>query len=565
MNRPAADPGLLAELLDAAPARIRRRLDAEPALADTWEWTAEGTGWSIAAGGETVTLRALTLTSADHAGCTCLLSPRCLHLLAVLSLLDAASVDLPSSPGPSEDPPAASERLVLNEAQLAAAGMAAEAGAGLLASGAQAAGSLLRADLLRTAYAAREASLPRLAAAASRIATGLRDLAADRPSFSLEQYAEDLAELLATTHRLGHQPTAADVGTARRSYEPIGPVRLYGLCTEPIVADSGYAGVVTYLTDEHSRLWTVSDVAPGGSERVTAAYRSAVRLGRLALNHHDLSRTGLFAQGVTVSGDGRLGGGDKADAARLPGARWDEEPLAGLWRTPLMQQFDRACDGAGPSAGSDLLFLDATVLGLAPDALLVAVEGIGAVRALAPARAGTSILHRLASLAGEPLRLIGRLHQSRPRTLTLVACDLDGSRLPAGELGRINVGLDALTGAAAVGRSARVLGGDPIVPSFDDPLAGLRRILHRVAMGGRVTIGTAGAAGLRAEAVRLRRTHLETAACLLDGLHQVATEVERTATGQSRPTPPQATALAWTTGMVYLEAARRTILRDAWT
>ena len=422
MTRPQISPGLLAELLDVAPARIRRRLDAEPALADSWDWTIGAGGTRIAAGAETVTLSPGVLSSADQIGCTCLLSPRCVHLLAVLSLLDPSE-----DPAEDEADTASSHPLPevagveLTGRQTEAVGVIWDAGARLLAAGAQAAGSLLRADLLRAAHLAREVSLPRLAAAATRVATGLRDLAADRPSFTLEDFAADLAELLATAHRLGGGPAPADVGTARRAYEPIGAIRLHGLCSEAIVATSGYAGVVTYLADEQGRLWTVSDVTPGGQERVAGAYRGAVRLGLLALGHHDLGRAGVFAQGVTASAGGRLGGGEGANAARLPGVRWDDAPLARLWETPVGEQLDRVWSAAAlpvteRPAGSDLLFLDAVVLGLAPDGLLFSTDDGGLLRAVAPADAYAPNLRRLASLAGERTRLLF-LHSKRWRHL----------------------------------------------------------------------------------------------------------------------------------------------------
>jgi hypothetical protein len=582
LTRPQISPGLLAELLDAAPARIRRRLDAEPVLADSWDWTISADGASIAAGTETITLSPGVLSSADQIGCTCLLSPRCVHLLAVLSLLDPPELNPPEL-NPSEDETATAwsrpslgvAGVELTARQREAVGIIWDAGARLLAAGAQAAGSLLRADLLRAAHLAREVSLPRLAAAATRVATGMRDLAADRPSFTLEDFAADLAELLATAHRLGGGPTPADVGTARRAYEPIGAVRMHGLCSEAIVAISGYAGVVTYLSDDQGRLWTVSDVTPGGQERVAGAYRGAVRLGRLALGHHDLGRAGVFAQGVTASAGGRLGGGEGANAARLPGVRWDDAPLAGLWETSAGEQLDRVWSAAAlpfteRPAGSDLLFLDAVVLGLAPDGLVLGTDDGGLLRAVAPADAYAPNLRRLAELAGERTRLIGRVHPTRPATVSLLAVASDALRLPESRLGRINLGLDEIPGAAvrdpqpAPGSQQALAHVPGAVRPFDDPLSGLRRILHRVAIGGQVTVGAAAASGLRTESVRLRHAHLPTAALVLDHLHEAASELERTPTGESRPASPEATALAWITAMTYLNAAHQSLLRAAW-
>lgn len=44
-DRPVISPGLLASLLEAAPAGVRRRIEAEPDLAAAWDWTAGDEGW----------------------------------------------------------------------------------------------------------------------------------------------------------------------------------------------------------------------------------------------------------------------------------------------------------------------------------------------------------------------------------------------------------------------------------------------------------------------------------------------------------------------------------------
>ncbi|RAY16395.1 hypothetical protein DPM19_05835 [Actinomadura craniellae] len=645
VTRPVVEPGLLAELIGAAPARVRRRLDADPALADGWTWTETGGGWQVAAGGETVRLAGPRLTGADQVGCSCLLAPRCLHLLAVLTVLDtladqeeappaepeetgaepdprtrpARTVDSAAEPDLSHPSPAGTactgtsrtgadqtgadqtgadqtgagqtgagqagtsrtgaglagtrgdEAVELTEAQAGAARLAVDAGARLLATGAQAAGALLRADLLRAAHAARQASLPRLAAAATRVAGGMRDLATARPAFALEVFAADLAELIATAHRLDRAPDAAAVGVARRSYAPTATARLHGLCSEAVVTASGYAGVVTYLTDGAGRLHTVSDVMPGGPERPKTAYRSAARLGRLTLDHHDLGRSGVFGQGLTATADGRLGGGEGADAARLAGTPWTEPPLAALWEAAVGDQLDRAWAAAGlpetaRPAGADLLFLDTVVAGLTPEGVLLEVAGADPVHALSPAGDHRAVLRRLGTLHGEPLRLVGRIHPSRPRTLTLLAVAAPALHLPDRRLGRINVGLDDLPGAALGPAAATAAPRPAAAPEPpDDPLAGLRRTLHRATLGGRATLAGAATAGLRAESARLRRSHLPTAADLLDHLHAAAAEVERTVTGESRPAAPEPSARAWAAAMAYLDAAHRALLRAAWS
>ncbi|XKK40388.1 hypothetical protein HFP72_06875 [Nocardiopsis sp. ARC36] len=49
-ERPRIDPGLLAELLEAAPGRVRRKLDAAPRAAEEWDWSSDGPVWTVGRG-----------------------------------------------------------------------------------------------------------------------------------------------------------------------------------------------------------------------------------------------------------------------------------------------------------------------------------------------------------------------------------------------------------------------------------------------------------------------------------------------------------------------------------
>ena len=79
-------PELLAERTASAPRRLLRKLDRQPDVADKWLWE----GVSVTTDkGETVSL-SLDQGRVTHATCTCLLSPRCLHVLGVLRALPVA-------------------------------------------------------------------------------------------------------------------------------------------------------------------------------------------------------------------------------------------------------------------------------------------------------------------------------------------------------------------------------------------------------------------------------------------------------------------------------------------
>ena len=78
-ERPPIPPALVAELTEAVPKRIVRKLDKKPELAESWDWSAAGVGTDK---GETVSW-SLEDGTVSTLSCTCLLAPRCLHVLAV--------------------------------------------------------------------------------------------------------------------------------------------------------------------------------------------------------------------------------------------------------------------------------------------------------------------------------------------------------------------------------------------------------------------------------------------------------------------------------------------------
>jgi hypothetical protein len=51
------------------------------------------------------------------------------------------------------------------------------------------------------------------------------------------------------------------------------------LCTEPVLTASGYSGAATLVVDEEGRLWTISDVRPGGTTQARAAADASITLG----------------------------------------------------------------------------------------------------------------------------------------------------------------------------------------------------------------------------------------------------------------------------------------------
>jgi hypothetical protein len=88
----------------------------------------------------------------------------------------------------------------------------------------------VQAELLLALHRARLEGLPRLAAAASRVISGVRAGRGDDASFTLEGLTQDLLELLEVAHAV--QAGADDValwrGQSRSAYAPVGGLRLTG-------------------------------------------------------------------------------------------------------------------------------------------------------------------------------------------------------------------------------------------------------------------------------------------------------------------------------------------------
>lgn len=455
----------------------------------------------------------------------------------------------PDTKPPATPEPVAPPQVELSPRQRRSAAEAWRAGAGLLASGAQGSDGLRLAAVLRAAHGARRAKLHRLATTATRVASQLRARTADDPGFDLRRYADDLAELLLLSHRLEHAERAGQdlIGVARRTYTPIAPRRLFGICTEAVSTASGYAGVVTHLADTDGGLWSVSNVAP-----TPGGYRELAGLGGLPVGHHELGRLCIAAQGLSASSNGRLSLGGGTTAVRGPASDWTLDPLAALWKRPLADQLDRM-DQPG------LVFVTATVLGLCDDGLVLGVDG-GTLLATVPVDNARWVanLRRLAGLPGTSLRLVCRADPARPPYVTPLACaQTEQLRMPARWAGRVNLGLDQLPG-----RAEPALVPSPLPNAGDDPLAALRRILRRVVLGGRQVV--AGSRTLARETTALRTKQLATAADLLDELATSARETRTTPLDEQVPVPPDRFARAWLAAMTYDRTVRTHLARARW-
>ncbi|MFE3829027.1 hypothetical protein [Streptomyces sp. NPDC059092] len=598
--------------LDLLPARLRKRVDGAVAKSAGWPVEATLEGVLVRVAEDTaVTLRMTggIVADAESAVCDCLLAPACLHRAAVLSraplaldgetagaegtgaeVAEAAKAGAAGGAGEAVRVSATGTGDAAGGAggvgDSGAAGGAGEAGGSpltavqagalralrdaataVLVSGVAGSGAVHRAELLHAAHSARLAGLSRPAATAVRIARQLGEARSDDPAFRLSALSGELAELLDLVRR-----PADATAPARRDYRSEGPLRLYGLFTEPVVTASGYAGATVYALAPDGSLRTRSDVAPGGPGRALQASGTPLP-GGCAITLRELGDGGgVILTSPTVSPDGRIGGGGQVRSVRAEGAGWREAPLAALWeRAPAAQLAAALAWLAEPldsrGAGGDLLFLDGTVTG--PEhrgaGAGFAVSGGPVLRLAAPdERPELPYAENLALFATRPglaLRLVARVVPDRPDLVHVLAASWTGHD---GEPVRADLGLRRLNRShlPAV-RDARPGPSSPAArPALPVELDLLRRAVDRAVAGGRAV----SAAAVEDELPRrLRAVGLTTGAERALALAEAAADRRHDVLGRLLPADPEGFALAWLAASVYTAAATEALLLAAWS
>ncbi|MFJ8582327.1 hypothetical protein [Micromonospora sp. NPDC093277] len=620
---PPVLPGVAAAAVAALPSRLHKRLDATvERLAAVPVGRADG-GVSVDCGPEAV----VTLTPGPtgvvaephQARCSCLLAPRCLHRTAVLvacPVADPASHPDPASTTAVSSTPdgsgaaggrtgrtgkAAAGRTgrsaTPTKAQRAAAAALWRAAAAVLAAGVPAAGAVLQAELLRAAHSARLAGLPRAESAALRTVRGLRAHRDRQTGHRLAELVEVLHDLLYVAGRLAAgDPDPALVGVLRRAYQPDGTLEVYGVCREPVISATGYAGVVTHLVAADGRRLSFGDVKPGGPDRARDCARAVTGMGAVAVNHAVLARGGLRISGTTVSPDGRLGAGAGVRATPLGGTDWSTGPLAELFAHPLAEVVTAqlaADDPEDPArAGTALVGGDLVVVGAVGDQVLArelahaadsggdrAPVPDGPVIRLVPVNAHPVLAHvanlrRLASWPGLRIRVVGRLDPDRASTLRPLAVGpVPGAaatlRLPSDWHGRADLGYDEIQGGhlpprdpAAMTEPVLAVGADAVAES---PLWRVRRLVELAVSGGRRAVAESARGEGAGLAGPLRRAGFTTAAVVVAALAAESDRRGRDAFGRLADPDPDRYAWAWLAATAHLAATERELIRSSWT
>jgi hypothetical protein len=566
-SRPQISPLLLAEMIESMPGRVRKRLDAEPNIAHGWQWTFEEDRWLVAAGDETVELRSErgVIAAHQHLRCSCLLTPKCFHVVACISVLSTVSgnpneessdsaVDESVEPAITIQDPSVD----LTDEMRTAARLAQSAAGAILRVGASRAGLLVQSAVLRAAHQCRDSGLISLGNTLLRIVEGGSRLRSNRATADATALRDDLASALATSLTVIKQSSAPKwlVGQARRTFDPIDVRKLEGVCAEPILTLSGYAGVCVYMQGNED-LFTVNELRPGGSQLVLQAYGGGIELGTVAIDAKRLCRSSLAVQNLTASSDGRLGKGKatrwavqstRSAATRFRKGRFAlplEQQIQDVFQRSLMSETQRP-------GGWDLVAFDATVVGPRGAGVLVQVDQITVPWRLMIAIDDAQLAYRenlslLARCPGMSMRCVGRLRLDAAGEVDLIAfaatdsspagsCSNDTGRnvealgngqpqmaFPPQWEGVCNVGLDRLQrqhffGIHRWSDETRFGEVESRQRSPSDGLDPLRRRLNGLAMGGRLTVPALGSSTHRRDERNLRQSYQTTAAQLLEVL-----------------------------------------------
>jgi hypothetical protein len=544
-KRPTVSAQLVAALIDSTPDRVRRRLDRTPDVAASWDWRLGDAAWSVDTGGETVTLPRGHVVAVDQLACTCLLAPRCFHILACLTCLQVAIVE--SAQAEQDDPgepapPDVGDLVEVDARQQHAAAELVNTVAQLLRVGVANAGVVVQSGLLRAVHQCRAEGMHRLAALGLRVIAGTSEFRARAPASDPAQLAEDVADVLETSrHVLGQEQRVAGfwIGTARRKQMPVRPRKLHGLFAEPILTRSGFAGAAVYFLGEDDRIYTASDVRPGDAQHARDAYLGGIEIGPLIQPAKQLARGLYLGTDLTASQDGRLGRGRGVNLVEQGQSTWQCEHVQQRFRRPLLEQWNAVYAQAtlpadARVAGWDFVFLQGAVLGAVGAALLFQPTTDDRPVVLAIANDSKSLYFRenlrmLSHAPGLRLQLIGRMNLQEPRTVYPLAVTHEGDVRSDGEprletprplAGRVCCGFDEIQRSLLIHAqaSAVVLSKQKVPCEKENPLDSLRRRWIAAMLSGLVSQRPVNTNILAAETGTLNRMGLATGAALLDAL-----------------------------------------------
>ena len=578
--KPKISAALKAQVALNAPSRLVKKLDKDPTRARDWTWSDKGEHHTIQTDTEACVRLAKqqTLKDLDDISCSCLLSPKCLHILSVVAVLplddnDASLEEVDEQEGRNEVADKIESEIQLNDVQREVAQECFALLSRGLSRGFQNAGVSEQGSILRSAHIAKINKLHTLSSSLIGVAHSLNALQADSPTFSLGGLRERLLLAIECSYRLNTnvEVKQRELGVARRGYHHLRAQRLEGFFSEPLVGASGHAGVVTFLVSNEGRLFSLSDVRPATETRAEQVYRQGVHIGDLSLSHQALARASLFLNEGKASKSGRLGQGQGVKAVSAGGREWSDAPIAHLFEQDLkvqlaaLAQMQRRADDARP-VGWDLLFLKGAFVDGGSSFQL----DNGAIIKLM-VRENESLRFRenlrILGKSGCPYRLVARFIFSKEvRVLPLAASALNAKSDLSSALGkRVCLGLDKLVGANIEGDHTS----PQSVTSFHDERTALKpdaldtleRVVDRVTLGGRRHLPQSMAKEIAQTRGRLRKQMLQNAEYLLDELYAQARTPPSTG---GRESDDESFALAYVKTAAYLQEVQRLSLFRTW-
>ncbi len=602
--RPKITPFFLSQLVEQAPGRVRKRFDSEPAIADSWNWTRVENVWTVQANEETVRLQSPggVLSSLDDVSCSCLMSPKCFHILSCCSCLPLEHS--PVDEEPTEQPLAGAESNLLknldvesrmvevSEAMRASALLVRQSLSSVLRVGARNAGILLQSGLLRAGHSCRASDLYALSNTMLRIAEGVQRFRQQSDEADSLALKEDVASALFACHSLLNQRAIPKwiVGQPRRVFESLDVRKLNGIFAEPILTRSGFAGVTVYLQDpSKGGLHTVNDLRTGDASLIRQAYRGGIELGGITLEAKALCRSTFAVQELTVSEDGRLG---KGKSTRWATAKREcNDPLSdGRFAASINVQLERLFSWMNTPneqrpGGWDLVALTGTVMGTHGSSILVGVEGSDR-----PWRLGIIIdspeleyRHNLELIARCPrlqLRCLVRVREAAPYCADLLAIANVQSNIAESQVaprlelpkdweGICNTGLDRLERHFIRGTERWseeiALAGEYV--SFDmntKYTTPLERRLVGMVLGGRDAIPILGSKSHRRDCTQFKKLMLPMGAYLLDLLATKAHEGGVRVIYESKSIAQDESANAFLACEVYHRATQLSLTMSSW-
>ncbi|XZE56219.1 hypothetical protein SH139x_002315 [Planctomycetaceae bacterium SH139] len=633
-RRPLIVPLTLAQFIDAAPGRVRKRLDKTPDAAQQWEWLASAEGWLINSGEEQVTLKVEqgVLATTSAAACTCLLSPRCFHILACLNTLAPAESQDGQEPQDTAEPqdviePNASHPAVSTIGTLESLGQAtfievapAMRTAGqtareelrlLTRSGGRRADLLRQSGLLRAAHSCRAAGLINLGNLLLRVVESVRRQREALDTADTHSLADGIGVGLYHCDQLlrNQHVTSALIGQSRRQFAACDLKKLTGLCAEPVLTLSGYAGVVVHVqgadageATKATELFSVNHLRPGDRQWISQAYRGGIDVGSQTLQAAEMCRGQILVQNLTVSQDGRLGKGKNTRWA-ITKRPLEQAPFSrGLFGTALAAQIQTIFANAALPvndriAGWNLIAFTGQVVGAQGSALVVRVG-----ESMAPWKMRIAIDHPhvpfrenltlLSRCPGLMLRCLGRLRLNAAGEVDLLAIAAGQGeeagresmqltprptlKLPDEWKEICNVGCDLLERHHVIGiqrwseevhletkaeHSRGAFEGSPL-----DGLEPLRRRQIAIALGGRQGVAEVTSETHLRDRSLLLRHHQHTAAELLDLLALTAKEreLEMPTRGAGKEKLPQQFEQVYLATHLYLQSAALHFQQQMW-